>query len=123
MFNETSAELPSKLELDDKSARIVDLLSTQPSSFENLIAQSGMSIGELSELLLNLELAEIVVRQAGDVYVYLKPDDGQPSGNLTINGEEEASRIELFVGYLRSVFQLFAALVTLTWGIASLLTP
>ncbi len=102
---EKSLEIVLGFELDAQSSKIVDLLKAQATSFEELISRSGMTIGALSELLLSLELAGIVSRQAGDNYVFLQPNNEKASSQESLTSEEESSKVRSFVSFLRGVFQ------------------
>lgn len=48
--------------------KIVDLLTVEPLTFDQLVAQSGMGAADLNFLLANLEIRSIIVRLPGNLY-------------------------------------------------------
>ena len=55
-------------ELDGDYVRLLDYLGTGPSSIDNLVEFSGLTAGEVSSMLLILELRGLVTAQAGGFY-------------------------------------------------------
>lgn len=71
--------VPTVVELFGREKDLYDLLTTVPSHFDVLCEKTGMPAGEMSATLTMLELAGIVVRQAGDWYSKVTKDNPAPS--------------------------------------------
>jgi DNA processing protein len=63
--------LPSS-DLDSDYVRLLDYLEAGPTSIDNLVEQSGLTAGEISSMLLILELRGLVAVQAGGLYARIK---------------------------------------------------
>ncbi|OAD20058.1 Smf protein [Candidatus Thiomargarita nelsonii] len=59
-------------DLDSEYARLLDYLETGASSIDNLVEQSGLTAGEISSMLLILELRGLVAVQPGGLYARIK---------------------------------------------------
>jgi DNA processing protein len=71
--NETTASDESKTkddlsDLDDDYVNLLDYLATGPTSIDNLVEQTGLTAGNISSMLLILELRGLVATQSGGLY-------------------------------------------------------
>ncbi|MEN8219230.1 MAG: DNA-processing protein DprA [Pseudomonadota bacterium] len=63
---------PETSDLDSEYVRLLGYLETGPTSIDNLVEQSGLTAGEISSMLLILELRGLVAVQAGGLYARIK---------------------------------------------------
>ncbi len=68
--------------IGEKEKCILSILSDRPTSFDNLCAQTDLSVSQISAALINMELFEMIKRLPGDNYVSGAFADQTPSQSL-----------------------------------------
>ncbi|RKZ91758.1 MAG: hypothetical protein DRR19_06285, partial [Candidatus Parabeggiatoa sp. nov. 1] len=66
--NQENHILTSESDLNSDYQRLLDYLKVGPCSIDNLVEQSGLTAGDVSSMLLILELQLLVVTQPGGLY-------------------------------------------------------
>ncbi len=96
-----AGQAPDSVQMSGREKMIVDLLAGQEMHFDALCVRSELRAGELSSLLIMLELAGHVRRRPGDYYVCTTDDKDSASGrrgvDRMLNGIDLTADTQLLV--------------------------